>query len=114
MVARRDGARVRPLSRARNERFRTSIVVRDLASGAERVLVTQRLFPRFDAVSEPAWSPDGATIVYTHSRIDGEANLRPEIRTDPGGRRHVDAVDPRRAVAGVVARRRAAGVRERP
>jgi WD40-like Beta Propeller Repeat len=68
---------------ARGNRYRSSIVVLDLASRAERVLVTHRLFPRFDYVAQPAWSPDGATIAYTHSRIDREADIRPEIRTVP-------------------------------
>jgi Tol biopolymer transport system component len=63
--------------------YRTSIVVRELGTGAERVLVETRLLPRFDAVSQPDWSPDGATIAYTHSRIDSEADIRPEIRTVP-------------------------------
>jgi WD40 repeat protein len=43
----------------------------------------QNLIPRFEAVAGPDWSPDGATIAYTHSRIDAEHDLRPEIRTIP-------------------------------
>jgi dipeptidyl aminopeptidase/acylaminoacyl peptidase len=67
----------------KGNRYRTMIVVRDLATGAERVLVTANLLPRLDAVSAPAWSPDGATIAYTHSRLDSEADIRPDIRTVP-------------------------------
>ena len=69
----------------RRERYRTSVVVLDVASRAERVLVTQRLFPRFEYVGQPAWSPDGATIAYTHSRIDREHDIRPDVRTVPAG-----------------------------
>src|SRR5918999_1085254 len=46
-------------------RYRTAIVVRELVTGAERVLVEMNLLPRFDAVSQPEWSPDGTTIAYT-------------------------------------------------
>jgi Tol biopolymer transport system component len=63
--------------------YRTSIVVRELATGAERVLVETSLLPRFDTVSRPDWSPNGTTIAYTHSRIDSQHDLRPDIRTVP-------------------------------
>jgi Tol biopolymer transport system component len=63
--------------------YRTSIVVRELATGAERVLVSARLAPNFDAVSQPDWSPDGATVAYTHSRLDAQHDIRPQIRTVP-------------------------------
>jgi WD40 repeat protein len=65
------------------QRYRSSIIVLDLASGAERVLVTYTLAR--DVVSEPDWSPDGATIAYTHSRIDREHDIRPAIRAIPAG-----------------------------
>ena len=69
----------------KGNRYRTAIVVRELATGTERVLVDVSLFPRWDVVSEPAWSPDGATIAYTHSHIDTEDrnDILPEIRTIP-------------------------------
>ena len=63
--------------------YRTEIVVRELATGTERVLVSVNLFPRFDAVGRLDWSPDGSTIAYTHSRIDAEYDIRPHIRTVP-------------------------------
>jgi WD40-like Beta Propeller Repeat len=67
----------------RNERYRSSIVVVDVATGAERVLVTKTLFPRFDFLAEPDWSPAGATIAYAHSRIDREHDIRPDVWTIP-------------------------------
>jgi hypothetical protein len=63
--------------------LRSSIIARVLASGAERVLVTMPLGARLSFVGEPAWSPDGATIAYTHSRIDRRFYFRPTIRTVP-------------------------------
>jgi hypothetical protein len=68
---------------ARGERYRTSILVRDLATGAERVLVTMRLRGWLNSVAEPSWSPDGATIAYTHSRLDRNVDFRHTIRTIP-------------------------------
>ena len=80
-------------------RYRTAIVVHDLATGAERVLVDVNLLPRLDAVSQPAWSPDGTTIAYTHSKLDAEHDIRPDIRMVPaaGGASKLllsDAQDP--------------------
>jgi dipeptidyl aminopeptidase/acylaminoacyl peptidase len=69
----------------RDERYRSSIVVRDLAGGTERLLVTQRLFPRFGSVGEPDWSPDGTTIAYTYSELDRRHYFRPAVRTIPAG-----------------------------
>ena len=70
---------------AEGERYRSSIVVRDLVSGAERVLVTTNVLPRLDVVAEPSWSPDAATIAYTRSRLDRRHDIRPVIRTIPAG-----------------------------
>ena len=67
----------------RNERYRSSIVVVDPATGAERVLVTKSLFPGWEYLSEPDWSPDGTTIAYTHSWLDREADIRPDVWTIP-------------------------------
>jgi Tol biopolymer transport system component len=65
--------------------LRSSIVTRVLLSGAERVLVTVPLRARLSFVGEPEWSPDGAAIGYTHSRIDRRFYFRPTIRTVPAG-----------------------------
>jgi Tol biopolymer transport system component len=65
--------------------LRSSIVTRVLFSGAERVLVTMPLRARLSFVGEPEWSPDGAAIGYTHSRIDRRFYFRPTIRTVPVG-----------------------------
>lgn len=64
------------------DRLTTQIVTRDVATGAERVLVTQdgRVL---DSVSAPAYSPDGTTIAYTFNRYDRNADSLPEIRTVP-------------------------------
>jgi Tol biopolymer transport system component len=67
----------------KGRRWRSELVIRDTASGAERTLVRVRLVPRFAQVGDPAWSPDGATIAYTHSRLDREADFKPVIRTVP-------------------------------
>jgi hypothetical protein len=69
----------------RDNDYRTEIVLHDMASGTERVLVELDLFPRFDAATDPDWSPDGATIAYTHSRIatEGRNEIVPDIRTIP-------------------------------
>jgi Tol biopolymer transport system component len=45
-------------------RWRSEIVTRVLATGAERTLVSVRLGPRFEQVGKSAWSPDGSTIAY--------------------------------------------------
>ena len=64
-------------------RWRTEIVIRVVATGVERTLVRVRLVPRFEQVGEPAWSPDGSTIAYTHYRLDREHDFSPLIRLVP-------------------------------
>jgi Tol biopolymer transport system component len=61
----------------------TAIVTRDLATGAERALVTQKWDNRGSTVGAPTYSPDGATIAYTYSRYDRNVDSLPEIRTIP-------------------------------
>jgi Tol biopolymer transport system component len=63
--------------------YRTSIVVRVLGTGAETVLVTQKLSFRLESVGEPSWSPDGTTIAYTATELDHHAYFKPRIRTVP-------------------------------
>jgi Tol biopolymer transport system component len=64
-------------------RWRSEIVTRVVASGAERTLVRLRLGSRFEQVAEPAWSPDGATVAYTRAVLDSEHAFRPSIRVVP-------------------------------
>ncbi len=61
----------------------TQIVTRDVATGAERVLVTQDAGNRLASVVAPTYSPDGATIAYTYGRYDRNVDFLPEIRTMP-------------------------------
>ena len=61
----------------------TQIVTRDVATGAERVLVTQDAGNRLASVNSPAYSPDGATIAFTYGRYDRNYYFLPEIRTMP-------------------------------
>jgi Tol biopolymer transport system component len=61
-------------------RYRSTLITRSLATGAERRLVAVDLGARLSSVGEPAWSPDGSMIAYTHSRLDSEYHFRPLIR----------------------------------
>ena len=61
----------------------TQIVTRDVATGAERVLVTQDAGNRLASVVAPTYSPDGATIAFTYGRYDRNVDFLPEIRTMP-------------------------------
>jgi hypothetical protein len=59
------------------------IVTHVLATGAERTVARVRFGSRFKQVGEPAWSPDGSTIAYTHYRLDRQNDFRPLIRSVP-------------------------------
>ena len=61
----------------------TQSVTRDVATGVERVLVTQDAGNRLASVDAPTYSPDGRTIAYTYGRYDREVYFLPEIRTMP-------------------------------
>jgi hypothetical protein len=65
------------------DRLRTEIVTRMIATGAERRLVGTGIGARLRTVGEPAWSPDGSTIAYTHARLDSGYHFKPLIRTLP-------------------------------
>jgi dipeptidyl aminopeptidase/acylaminoacyl peptidase len=58
----------------------SSLVVRDLATGAERVLARVTVFPRLSSLAYPSWSPDGRLIAYTRSALGRNARFRPEVR----------------------------------
>ena len=66
-----------------DEALTTQIVTLDLATGAERVLVTQDGGNRLASVMSPTYSPDGATIAYTYGRYDRNVDHLPDIRTMP-------------------------------
>ena len=63
--------------------YSTQIVTHAVATGAERVVAATDLFPRLDQVGEPAWSPDGTTLGYTHTSLDRRHYFRHAIRTIP-------------------------------
>lgn len=50
--------------------YRSQIIIRVVATGAERVLLSQKLDERFTSIAGAAWSPDGATIAYSRSRLN--------------------------------------------
>jgi Tol biopolymer transport system component len=50
--------------------YLSQIIVRVVATGAERVLVNQKLDERFTSVGGAAWSPDGTTLAYSRSRLN--------------------------------------------
>jgi Tol biopolymer transport system component len=60
----------------RSNRYRSAIVVRDLTTGSERTLVTERLGRRFTSVGQPEWSPDGESVVYSLFRLDRHADFQ--------------------------------------
>jgi Tol biopolymer transport system component len=71
-------------------RYTSSIVISDLATGTERIVVRERMGPRLNQLAEPAWSPDGSQIVYTRSRLDRRSYFRPSLHVvapDGTGRR---------------------------
>jgi Tol biopolymer transport system component len=98
------------------ERYRTEIVTRALATGTETVLVRQPLDARLTSVGAPAWSPDGATIAYDFSRVNRRLRFDEEIRTIPasGGPSRTLLRDARTAAWSPDGRRLAyAGLRDR-
>ncbi len=65
--------------RLAGEQYWTDIVVAPVDGGAERVLWRQRLFPRLSSVGEPAWSPDGARVAFTRSRLSRDYDFRSSL-----------------------------------
>jgi WD40-like Beta Propeller Repeat len=65
---------------ARPRDWASTIIVRDLATGAERVLARVRVFPRLSSVSAPRWSPDGRQLAYTLTQLNRHGRFRPQIR----------------------------------
>ena len=62
----------------------------------------------------PPGHPTGATIAYSRSRLNRTVLLRPGRPDDPRRGRHAARADPRRALGGLVARRRPDRVRGHP
>src|SRR4051812_13431582 len=56
----------------RGDDITTAIVARDVATGAERSVVSQRLDARLTSVDDPAWAPNGV-IAYTRVSLDRHA-----------------------------------------
>jgi Tol biopolymer transport system component len=59
-----------------DQRDATEIVVVPVDGGPERVLRRQRQGMRWMGVGQPGWSPDGARIVYTRTRLDRSYDFR--------------------------------------
>src|SRR4051794_31120537 len=68
--------------------LRTEIRSHVLATGADRVLVRQRLDARLTSVGGPAWSPDGSTIAFTKSRLDDHPAFDEDVMAMPAGGGH--------------------------
>jgi dipeptidyl aminopeptidase/acylaminoacyl peptidase len=71
------------------ESLRTSIVVANADGSGEQTLVTERL-RRLGFLHTPAWSPDGARLVFTRTVLDDDAYFRQslqEVAADGSGRR---------------------------
>ena len=66
-------------SRETEDTFTSSIVVRDIASGAERELTKVGFGRDFSSMGAPVFSPDGRTLAYTRSRLDRTAHFRSSV-----------------------------------
>lgn len=64
----------------RGEGFDSAIVVAAADGPGARAAVTQRLDDRQTALGEPTWLPDGRTLGYTRTRVEGRY-LRPSVFT---------------------------------
>ena len=65
----------------REDRYRSQIVTLTVASGAQRVIVDRRLDARFTQLGDPVYSPDGATVAYSSTRLGRHGDFDQEIRT---------------------------------
>jgi WD40-like Beta Propeller Repeat len=59
-----------------DQRYETEIVVVPVDGGSERVVWRQRRDDRGSGVGLPVWSPDGARIAFTRSRLDRSFHFR--------------------------------------
>jgi hypothetical protein len=80
--------------------YLSQIIVRVVGTGAERVIVNQKLDERFTSVGGSAWSPDGSTIAYSRSRLTRDGHFDQDVLTIPaaGGTPHMVLRDAHSAV----------------
>ena len=75
-----DGSRIAYTRwRLRGDDAENAIVVAEADGSGERVLRRQQLDEPLGFIGQPAWSPDGARILYTRTRLDRRHTFRPSL-----------------------------------